>query len=92
VHEYHPGAILEFSRALLALTPQWQPIETAPKTANTIWVCCADALAPRAGPAHWRGEWRAGTAEDWQDDGAAEKWGTYPAPTHWMPLPAPPAA
>lgn len=64
-----------------ALTPQWQPIETAPKDGTTVLVCdrlgdCSVASYWARKPTYWDGNWGDGEYET--------------RPSHWMPLPAAP--
>ena len=65
------------------VSPEWQPIETAPKDGTDVLVV-ADGVVSEA--EYWgddRGWWLANTAPtDYID---SQVW-----PTHWMPLPPPP--
>lgn len=85
----------------VALTPQWQPIETAPKDGTGILLSNGKDVAE----GHWYFE-EGGTTEhrdldgryiDQTDSDGYAGWldwdgGMQPAPTHWMPLPAAPEA
>lgn len=86
------------------LAPQWQPIETAPKTGRTILLGYPNRLG------NWRtvrGQWMSEQyiADYWEDsDDVEEGWFETSeeaeetpncwriSPTHWMPLPAAPEA
>ncbi|MGO4718056.1 DUF551 domain-containing protein [Stenotrophomonas sp. 2MCAF14_2] len=62
--------------------PQWQPIESAPKTTRSILVWCPERQNQYMvfWDSRYEGEWRTvggGTS-------------ITEAPTHWQPLPAPP--
>ncbi|HIE0523767.1 TPA: DUF551 domain-containing protein [Stenotrophomonas maltophilia] len=62
--------------------PQWQPIESAPKTTRYILVWCPERQNQYmvSWDGRYEGEWR--TVGGWT--------ALTEAPTHWMPLPAPP--
>lgn len=80
------------------MSPEWQPIETAPRDGTCVLLYFPDGC--------WRIEGNIGVgfysdnAEDVEfgyrwfkgeaDSNAMTDFGEYP--THWMPLPAPPAA
>lgn len=91
-------------RASYASAPEWQPIETAPKTGRTLLLGYFNALSK------WRtlrGQWftDAVIQEEWTNSDVHEAgWfetsvecddednGCWPTdPTHWQPLPTPPA-
>ena len=63
------------------LSPQWQPIETAPKDGTWVLIWCGWVGHPRSS-AFEHGSWQnlpwVANSKDYN-------------PTHWMPLPAPPA-
>jgi len=67
-----------------ALTPQWQPIESAPKTTRSILVWCPERQNQYM--VYWDGRYEG----EWRTVGG----GTVLAesPTKWHPLPAPPEA
>lgn len=74
----------------------WQPIETAPKTGQTILLCVAGAALPAIG--QWietprGGKWVAADVEDFESmDDFAEYVSAHDFPaTHWLALPKPPA-
>ncbi|HDS1140107.1 TPA: hypothetical protein QDZ75_004184 [Stenotrophomonas maltophilia] len=84
---------------IAALTPQWQPIETAPKDGTAILLTNGKDVAE----GHWYFE-ECGTTEHRDLDGryidqteseGYDGWldwdgGMQPDPTHWMPRPSPP--
>lgn len=81
----------EAIRAIIAaLTPQWQPIESAPKDGTPILACYAphyetNGFLPVA--VRWRAYHpNARGNEEWRDSSGAK----VRAITHWQPLPAPP--
>lgn len=83
----------------LALSEQWEPIESAPKDGTAIMLTNGKDVAE----GHWYFE-EGGTTEyrdldgryiDQKDNDGYNDWldwdgGMQPAPTHWMPLPKPP--
>lgn len=76
-------------RASYASTPEWLPIETAPKDGTSVLVVCDAALRPSPAVAHWsdtdgRG-WLGGSASDWLKD-VDERLGCFPHPTRWAPI------
>jgi hypothetical protein len=81
------------SRRTYRASPEWQPIESAPKDGTAIFVVIEDALVPEAGVAHWGAEtWRGGYSVDWEGtEDPAGHFGVYPSPSHWMRLPTAPA-
>jgi|GEM_PF-3149976 len=95
---YHSARIHEDWSSWLAcyqhLAPQWQPIETAPKDRQVLF------LVPEFGvyaESPWIGGW-SHLHEVWTlktpyvIEGKAVIVNDVPTPTHWMPLPAAPDA
>lgn len=91
----------EIAAIIAALTPQWQPIESAPKDGTAVlvmqnnWPGCKNGVAEEcSGHNTYVAAW-------WADErGGAGAWICYMdavrdpecpiQPTHWQPLPAPP--
>ena len=77
------GFEVELRAIIAALTPQWQPIETAPKDGRALLLCC---MTPSKYSRHEPGFMAVcGYDEGW----SAFNRFHFP-PTHWQPLPAPP--
>lgn len=75
----------------VVFTPEWQPIETAPKDGSAVLLCdgCAMMVASWGHDSlfnHEPKKWVYGECEgnyNWRQ--------SFESPTHWMPLPEPPA-
>ncbi|RLK53428.1 uncharacterized protein DUF551 [Stenotrophomonas rhizophila] len=77
--EHEAGVHLAHDRHV---TPQWQPIESAPKATRSILVWCPERQNQYM--VYWD---RLGSGE-WRNVGGCTV--LTESPTHWMPLPAPP--
>ncbi len=72
----------EIAAVVSALAPQWQGIESAPKTTRSILVWCPERQSQYM--VYWDGRYEG----EWRTAGG----GTVltESPTKWQPLPAPP--
>lgn len=86
----------EMMALIAALTPQWQPISTAPRDGTFILAVCK-GFTPAA--AQWTTDFRPEGEFTFLEPGmfaAEDHWEEMLAqtdpwqPTHWLPLPAPP--
>ncbi|WP_141057057.1 hypothetical protein [Stenotrophomonas rhizophila] len=69
---------------IAALTPRWQPIETAPRDGR--WIMLGKPGHDEVLLAYWdrlRGAW-------WGQGGGDGQWKKWQEATSWQPLPAPP--
>lgn len=69
-------------------SPDWQPIETAPKDMSDIIVWGPDVPTQTA---YWAPDWYGDKSKPgWMASNLDEEYGAFIHPTHWMPLPEPP--
>lgn len=81
---------------LAAVSPKWQPIETAPKDGTWVILGLSEnwklGVDGRSCPGYWLTGWEHGVDYEGRESGWEDVYHNDVEPICWMPLPSPPEA